>query len=329
MALFRPNPSGSGGGGTTDTGSLLVTASFNSPNLVFTKGDGSTFNVNISASAALQQDLLTNITVGGSEAPTLYPSGTLLEYILRDILIDNFPAEISFQSLIRQTGGGPVSVMGTSATREVSQSLTFHTASFTATPRDPGGAYPISASFTASGATVGDFNVYLTDGPLAASNPLGLGSVRTVNRDTANVVTFTVNAIEPVDLTPISTTGTLTYLYPIYYGTVPFGGTDYSSTGNIDGNLTKLLEAKGSKTVLMNGTNAFLYFAYPASYGDLSSIKDSNQFEYLNVPSPAFTKYTQTQTGSYDWSTSYYIYKYTANLPNGTTVNQNFTFTFP
>jgi hypothetical protein len=37
---------GVGGGGST--GSLLTTASFSDPNLTFTKGNGSTFNVNIS-----------------------------------------------------------------------------------------------------------------------------------------------------------------------------------------------------------------------------------------------------------------------------------------
>ncbi len=37
------------GSGTTNTGSLLTTASFSNPNLTFTKGDGSTFNVDISS----------------------------------------------------------------------------------------------------------------------------------------------------------------------------------------------------------------------------------------------------------------------------------------
>lgn len=40
--------SGGGGGGSTNTGSLLVTASFSDPNLTFTKGNGSTFPVNLS-----------------------------------------------------------------------------------------------------------------------------------------------------------------------------------------------------------------------------------------------------------------------------------------
>jgi hypothetical protein len=39
---------GISGGGSTNTGSLLTTASFVDPNLTFTKGDKTTFNVNIS-----------------------------------------------------------------------------------------------------------------------------------------------------------------------------------------------------------------------------------------------------------------------------------------
>lgn len=38
---------GGGGGGSTDTGSLLTTASFSNPNLTFTKGNNSTFPVNL------------------------------------------------------------------------------------------------------------------------------------------------------------------------------------------------------------------------------------------------------------------------------------------
>ena len=40
---------GSGGGATTPTGSLLTTASFTSPNITFTKGDSTTFAVNIAS----------------------------------------------------------------------------------------------------------------------------------------------------------------------------------------------------------------------------------------------------------------------------------------
>jgi hypothetical protein len=39
---------GISGGGSTNTGSLLTTASFVSPNLIFDKGDRTTFNVDLS-----------------------------------------------------------------------------------------------------------------------------------------------------------------------------------------------------------------------------------------------------------------------------------------
>ena len=46
-ALTASYAMNSGGGGSTNTGSLLTTASFSNPNLAFTKGNGSTFNVNL------------------------------------------------------------------------------------------------------------------------------------------------------------------------------------------------------------------------------------------------------------------------------------------
>ena len=87
------NISGSSGG-TTPTGSLLLTASFSNPNLTFTKGDGSTFSINLStlvptsASYAVSSSFAANGGGGGEtverrhdfESPYDYcgiaPSGT-------------------------------------------------------------------------------------------------------------------------------------------------------------------------------------------------------------------------------------------------------------
>jgi len=79
-----------GGGGSTNTGSLLTTASFSNPNITFTKGDGSTFNVNLttlvptSASYALTAsiaDVATNaltsstiVTIRESTNAVYYPT---------------------------------------------------------------------------------------------------------------------------------------------------------------------------------------------------------------------------------------------------------------
>jgi hypothetical protein len=57
------------GSGATDTGSLLTSASFRDPDLTFTKGDGSTFNVNISTLTALSA----SYAVSASYAPTGSP----------------------------------------------------------------------------------------------------------------------------------------------------------------------------------------------------------------------------------------------------------------
>jgi len=54
------------GGGSTNTGSLLVTSSFSNPNLTFEKGDGSTFNVDISTLTAQTASYILATNIDGS-----------------------------------------------------------------------------------------------------------------------------------------------------------------------------------------------------------------------------------------------------------------------
>ena len=81
--------SGSAAGGSTNTGSLLVTASFSDPNITFTKGDGSTFNVNLSGIssqspqatyATLTSSILSGTTINLPGGLT-YVSSSIYEYI--------------------------------------------------------------------------------------------------------------------------------------------------------------------------------------------------------------------------------------------------------
>ena len=75
-ASYALNGGGGGSSGSISTGSLLVTASFSNPNLTFTKGNNSTFNVNLvtlvptSASHALTASYVNplnqNVIVTGS-----------------------------------------------------------------------------------------------------------------------------------------------------------------------------------------------------------------------------------------------------------------------
>lgn len=287
--------------------------------------------------AILINNLLTNITVGGSDSGTLYPSGTLLEDILRDILIDYFDPTITFGSLVNT--GTTVFNVNTPSTlyREVSRSLTFNTASFTATPDNPGNRFAYSSSFTASGTGVtGVFNYYFGNDVLAANNNLGVGGSRTINRSTAGPVTFTIQGVHPSSSTlpNIIDEATLNYVYPIFYG---MSSIDYLTSSSLNlfsnGELTALIEGKGTKNLTLNGTSSFIYFAYPSDYGLLSSIIDTTYtYEYLGS-SPAFTYYNMNnQSGSVTapWAgQTYTVYQYDRNYPNGTDVNNRiYKFTF-
>jgi hypothetical protein len=73
-----------GSGTATNTGSLLLTASFSNPNLTFIKGDGSTFNVNLvtlvpnTASYALTASFANEISGGAPNYVVLWKTSTSL-----------------------------------------------------------------------------------------------------------------------------------------------------------------------------------------------------------------------------------------------------------
>jgi len=114
-----------------------------------------------------------------------------------------------------------------------------------------------------------------------------------------------------------SSAKTINWVYPFFTGMSSSDLTDgtgiYSSS-----DLTKLVKTKSSKTVALNDTLKYIYFAYPADHGNLSTIKDPNNFDVTNQ----FTKYTGnvTSTGldnNYS-SISYNIYSTYPNLVNAT-----------
>ena len=96
-----------------------------------------------------------------------------------------------------------------------------------------------------------------------------------------------------------------TFVHPYYYG-VGAVGTDPET-------LTKLVQSKGSKTLSFSPNKQHIIFAYPKSYGDLKSIKDSNGFENING-------FTKTEGGN---SVPYIIY-----TSNEASTNTDFKLTF-
>jgi hypothetical protein len=300
---------------TASSADAVITGSVTGSTLTFTKGDTSTFDLEIASTSVLTQDLTTNQTVGGISSGNSFASGSTIEALLRTMLISAIDSSISSLSLKNNAS----TVWNSSTTREVYNDIgPFNTASFSAAAQSPTGLYPISASLTASGGTTGDFDTYFGDDGFGSSNSFGLGGSQTITKTSPGTVTFTVKSKDPVSFSSKTTSRTATYVYPIYYGS---STTDYSTSGDVDGVLSKSIVSKSTRTVNYDFSNKFAYFCYPASYGDLSSVKDGNGFEVLG----AFTKYTRNQAGSAGWSAiSYNIYKTaTTSVPN-----QDYVFTF-
>lgn len=103
---------------------------------------------------------------------------------------------------------------------------------------------------------------------------------------------------------------TWTFVDPYFYGV---GASGVGIT-----NLTKSISVKSDKTFSFTTNNNFIYFAYPASYGSLTSIKDSNGFENIS----GFDKIT-TQLAVESGAVDYIIYQ--SKAPSTQT---NFVLTF-
>lgn len=102
----------------------------------------------------------------------------------------------------------------------------------------------------------------------------------------------------------------VTYHYPSYIGVVANGT---SITETVVKGLTKSIEWGKGKTATLTQSNQLIVYAYPASYGDLTSIKDGNGFEGF----AGYTKTTLTVGGQ-----TYNIY--TQKLP--ATASSKYTF---
>lgn len=103
---------------------------------------------------------------------------------------------------------------------------------------------------------------------------------------------------------------TWTFVDPYFYGV---GASGVGIT-----NLTKSISVKSDKTFSFTTNNNFIYFAYPASYGSLTSIKDSNGFENIS----GFDKIT-TQLAVESGAVDYIIYQ--SKAPS---TQSNFVLTF-
>lgn len=137
----------------------------------------------------------------------------------------------------------------------------------------------------------------------------------TVDVDVSTDKGFQAKVTDAAGKTTAANTGSFTFVYPYYWGTVAGGAVVNEAL--VEG-LTKQIQTKGQKQVTYNLNNNCACFAYPAAYGDLKSIKDPNNFEVLGT----FTKSTVQITGLDGTPQNYNVYVNEASTAAG------FKFTF-
>lgn len=195
--------------------------------------------------------------------------------------------------------------------------------SLTLTPTN-GGTFEMGTTQTVTGATVrwtaGSQQVTKAE-VLVGGSPVGQAEVSsgtsvgvTISDSIKANKTFTARATDP---TKAYTGGnvTFTFVYPFYWGVVASGSPVDSAA--ITG-LTKSVTNKGNKTVSYTTSGVQqAVFAFPDSYGNLTSIMDQNNFENIDT----FTKSTVQVTGLDGTPQQYNVYVSNVNV-------QGFSYTF-
>jgi len=141
---------------------------------------------------------------------------------------------------------------------------------------------------------------------LSGTNQAGV-TTYTDNKGGTDVVASIESA--KADTIPNNVTLNKQGLFPYFYG---MSAVDLSTGGTaLYTGQTKYLVTSGNKSVALNGTNEYIQFAYPQSYGLLSQIKDGNGFDVTG----SFTLYSVNVISSgqtTEWTEPYYVYQTTS-----------------
>ena len=99
----------------------------------------------------------------------------------------------------------------------------------------------------------------------------------TISRAVTSSTSFYAEATDGVK-TIGDSTSFLAFYYPTFYGVLDTG---YSLTSGLITGKTKVLKANKNNTFTYTANNQHPFVAFPASYGNLTSIKDSSNLEYI------------------------------------------------
>lgn len=225
--------------------------------------------------SSLTTDVTANLTVGAIASGTTLPEGTTFTEFAQKLLITEIAPTTTFTA-----SGSGVKETGTSVTPTLTLVI-----------NNKGTGTPISIKFY-SGSTLLDTKTYV-DGT----------NTYTFTMASAITTTTTVKGVLEYKKSnntnaTVEKSATYTFVMASYYGAVTTAPTD--KAGIVA--LTKNVKNTKSQTATFTLSNQRSCYAYPASFGNLTSIKDANNFEYLS----SYTKTTVAVDG-----TDYNVYTLT------------------
>ena len=249
-------------------------STFTTPNLKGADGQGGT-----GGSSTLSADITSNVEVGGVPSGTNFVEGTNLEDIIKKILVKYLPPTATFTI----TPSNTLKLFGDTITSETMKVVV------TKKSNDI-----TEIAFKADSTVLNS----ITSG---VNNGGTFSYTYTPSTPISNTVTLSVDVKDGEQT--VTKSIKITFCYPTYYGTVADSVASMTAS-DIQG-LDKRV-AVNNKAMTWSGISmdyGKLCYAYPKSFGALTSIKDANNVDYIN--SYTRTEVTLTENGN---SVVYYCY---------------------
>lgn len=236
--------------------------------------EGEVLNV-VGGDASITEDITTNIEVGGIPSGATIAKNTTLTQLAKRMFVKEMAPTTTFTA-----SGSGVKEVGTSVTPTLT--LVINSA---------GTGTPVSIAFY-NGSTLLDTQEYVAG---TNSYSYTMESAITSNATVKGVLNYKKSDDTAAT---VEKTASYTFVMASYYGAVTTAPTD--KAGIIA--LTKNVKNTKAQTATFNLSNQRSCYCYPASFGNLTSVKDGNNFEYIN----SYTKTTVTVDG-----TNYNVYTLT------------------
>lgn len=227
-----------------------------------------------SGDAFLTEDITSNVLVGAAPANTLFKKDTTFTEFAKKILLKEIAPTINFNAT-------------NSGLKEVGTSVSGSTLTTNITSLGTG---TITSIEFYEGSNLLDTQSYV-----AGTNSYSFNYTNTITTNTTFKTIVYYTKADGTNST-INQTKSITFVYASYYGTV-------STLTPVEADIKSLNKSiKNTKAFTWNNitvTDERFCYAYPKSFGALTSIKDANNFEYIG----SYTKST-IQIDSVD----YYLY---------------------